>query len=266
MESRQYREIPAAVEARNEPRVFIALPCYGPMPCETVEALLRANSELPFPHTIRFLKGNSCVSSARNALAAQFLEGSCTHLLFVDSDMVFTPAQVIRLMSHSEAIVGGLYSQKQLKNSFNIQGRIGDDVRDWVMQVRRVGTGFLSIRRDVLEAMISAFGSEIEYIHAGYGLGEGHRQWNFFGVGVRLDEDGIPRLFSEDFYFCERARELGFKVYVDLRVILGHIGQVTFPLCGKWSMARKEQTQECERLAREGVLARAGKEHSGDKS
>jgi hypothetical protein len=114
-----------------------------------------------------------------------------------------------------------------------------DPVRD-LQEVRCVGTRFLLIRRDVFETMVAALGPSIEYISA-----EGDRRlWNFFPVGMHWNEDCISRYLSEDFYFCVRARELGFKVYVDLRVIPGHIGKVVFPLCEKWTRARDEQTQE----------------------
>ena len=239
----------------DKPNLFIAIPCYDTMQCETVEALLRIDRELPFPHTIRFCKGNSLVSSARNTLAAHFLAGTWTHLLFIDADIVFTPAQIVRLLSHNEAIVGGLYAKRHLhygeqgiETMFCADEIIGHDpVRD-LQEVRCVGTGFLSIRRDVFETMVAALGPSIEYVTAACDSREDHRKWIFFPVGMHLDEDGIQTYLSEDFYFCVRARELGFKVYVDLRVIPGHIGKVTFPLCEKWTKAREAQTQVCERL------------------
>jgi hypothetical protein len=92
--------------------------------------------------------------------------------------------------------------------------------------------------------MVAELGPSIEYISAD---GE-NRLWNFFPVGMHWGEDCMPRYYSEDFCFCVRARELGFTVYVDLRVIPGHIGKVTFPLCEKWTKASEEQTQVCERL------------------
>jgi hypothetical protein len=236
---------------KREPHVFIAMPCYGNMPCETVEALLRANKELPFPHTIRFHKGNSLVPSARNQLAADFMAGPWTHLLFIDSDIVFTPAQIVRLFSHNEPIIGGLYAQKLFKTRLCVDEEIKHDSSRHLMEVCHLGAGFLSIRRDVFETMIAALGPEIEYISTDTRTGRSRQQWDFFSIGIRWCEDGKPRYLSEDFYFCERARELGFKVYVDLRVMLGHIGQVTFPVWDKWSKASNRETQECERLAGE---------------
>ena len=100
--------------AVDKPDLFIAIPCYSAVPCAVVEALLRASKELPFQHTIRFCQGNSLVPLARNALVTDFLAGTWTHILFIDADVVFTPAQIIRLLSHNEAIIGGLYAQKSV--------------------------------------------------------------------------------------------------------------------------------------------------------
>ncbi len=44
--------------------------------------------------------------------------------------------------------------------------------------------------------------------------------------GEGKDPDGFPirEWISEDWYFCERARALGFKTMVDTRIALGHVG------------------------------------------
>jgi Methyltransferase domain len=41
-----------------------------------------------------------------------------------------------------------------------------------------------------------------------------------------LDPDGFPirEWISEDWYFCERARTLGYRTFVDTRIALGHVG------------------------------------------
>jgi hypothetical protein len=46
--------------------------------------------------------------------------------------------------------------------------------------------------------------------------------------------------WTEEFYFCERARAAGFKVLVDPQVALGHIGNVTIlpkKKDGVWGLA-----------------------------
>jgi hypothetical protein len=44
---------------------------------------------------------------------------------------------------------------------------------------------------------------------------------------LNLDPDGFPirEWISEDWYFCEVARSLGYKTFVDTRIALGHVGQ-----------------------------------------
>jgi hypothetical protein len=217
----------------EKPDLFIAIPCYDAMQCETVEALLRADRELPFPHVIRLHCGESLVTRARNRLASEFIKGNWTHLLFIDSDIIFTPEHITRLLSHGEDLVGGHYALKS--NAFwGCVSTLHDDVKQderGLIGVRGAGTGFLSIGRNVLERMIEALGAELEYEQ--YDNEGGGKAWDFFGVGVRHEPRGkhdVKRYYSEDWMFCARARELGFKVYLDAHVVLGHIGRINYPL------------------------------------
>jgi hypothetical protein len=90
---------------KREPNVFIAMPCYGEIPLEVVLAIMRVGG-LPFSHAIHLTPGDSLVSRARNRLAADFLESDCTHLLFIDSDIVFEPEDIIRLLENGPLEVG----------------------------------------------------------------------------------------------------------------------------------------------------------------
>jgi hypothetical protein len=56
-------------------------------------------------------------------------------------------------------------------------------------------------------------------------VNHGHDEWDFFPVGVVNKE-----YLSEDWYFCDKARALGFKVMLDTRVQLRHEGSAIFPL------------------------------------
>jgi hypothetical protein len=46
----------------------------------------------------------------------------------------------------------------------------------------------------------------------------------FFMPMIRKDGDGTPMYLTLDFAFSQRARDAGFKIYLDTRIILGHMG------------------------------------------
>jgi len=99
---------------------------------------------------------------------------TATHLLFVDADIGFTPDQVFRLIESGADVVAGVYPIKRV--NWNKARRMLQSDRpatpavalDYVLEiddpdhvvavsgftrVRYAGTGFLMIRRHVLETM-----------------------------------------------------------------------------------------------------------------
>jgi hypothetical protein len=59
----------------------------------------------------------------------------------------------------------------------------------------------------------------------------GRDEWHFWETGVVTGDKsatGEPEFLSEDWFFCERARELGVPVLVDRRIVLAHEGDKIF--------------------------------------
>jgi hypothetical protein len=62
------------------------------------------------------------------------------------------------------------------------------------------------------------------------GDGEPGSLWDFFKVGVwQCPKTGRRRLLSEDWWFCELAREAGYSVMMDERIVLKHVGTFVYP-------------------------------------
>ena len=129
-------------------------------------------------------------------------------------------------MSHDADIVGGVYFKKQVERVAVLEGFPGPvptGTPPDLLQVRFMGTGFLRVRRNVFEAMIEKWGDEMMYIDEG--TKEPH--WHFWPLAVEPKEH---RLLSEDWWFCHRANQLGFKVYADTKCVVEHLGTVAFPI------------------------------------
>lgn len=169
------------------------------------------------------------IMSARNTAAADFLESKCTHLMFIDADILFTAAHIEKLLAHDTYIVGGLYAKKAegpLKWVCNALPERPPIDESGLLQLKHLGTGFMMIHRVVLEKMVSELRDKIAYFEHEID----RKMWGFFHMPITQDDKGVPRLQSEDWHFCDVARELGFTVYGDTRVILKHIGTAVFPL------------------------------------
>ena len=166
------------------------------------------------------------VSRARNILTANFLETDCTHLLFVDADIAFSPADIARISSHAEPVVGGLYPLKNTKPAVEWCGNGLDtpapDRADGLRQVKYIGTGFLCIRRDAFERMIENDGAGLRYRQD---FPPHRTEYAFWRDSVRKG-----RFLTEDWTFCDAWNDLGGKVFADTQVVLRHAGRAEWPL------------------------------------
>ena len=215
-------------------KVFIAVPIFWYVDPMFFKCALKLQQELnTFGVHGQFAPafGDSAVGRARNYLTRLFLESDCTHMLFIDSDLVFGGEQIKRIMDHDEPIVGGLYVKKQEGPvSLVINGldtSTAAERPDGLMEVKYVGTGFVRIAREVFEKMIEVYGNDI-----GYKTDDDakHQEWDFWQMGVYKFTDGSKRWLSEDWYFCQRAIDLGYKIFVDRHIVLKHSGHALFPL------------------------------------
>jgi hypothetical protein len=200
------------------------------------------------------MNGDSLVNRARNNCANRFIKGSIMDvadkdgnpvkslvkfewMLFLDSDLMFSVDDVVRLYDLGRrmgpGIYAGVYPLKQVKPKivFNAaKGKRPD--AEGVCEVREAGTGFMLIHRNVFEQMQEKFRDEIEYL-ADTGDLQNPREtrYDFFTVGVRMDPvAGWKRFLSEDWYFCQRWREIGGKVIMHTGIEAKHIGTAVYPL------------------------------------
>jgi hypothetical protein len=212
-------------------KIFLALPIYGAVPAQFMQCMIRLSqaAKPPCQIKIRQLNGDSLVARARNTLTADFLASDCSHLMFVDSDLVFNVDQIGRLLKRDVPLIGGLYPKKQegdLRWVMNALEGEPEEVGQGLVQVKYIGTGFMLISRSVFEKMITFFGDRIQYKEDS----TGRIEHDFWSTGVYQFPDGTRRYLSEDWFFCQRWLDLGGAVWADTSVILQHIGQAVYPL------------------------------------
>ncbi len=141
--------------------------------------------------------------SRRNSIFRVAQEQEADYLLFIDSDQLFTPRDFDLLMTSQMDIVSGLYFVRAhppsktfpcaYKKDTNTLGyaNIKTYPKDSLCEVDTVGMGFCLISRKVLTAMDEPF--------------------------------DIQGKWGEDFIFCQRAQEAGFKIWVHTGASLGHV-------------------------------------------
>ena len=207
------------------PSILVCTPAYGGnMNFEYVLSLLRlekACQHAGITLDYSFLANESLIPRARNYLCAEFLEKShVTHLLFVDADIQFQPDDVIRMIRADVPVLGGLYPKKRLNWERMQLGKQTAPMLDYVIMpnnnsppitdiyqpqpVRFIGTGLMLIQRKVLNEMLDKEKDNPDFWY----WADNKKYFKFFDC---ITKDQI--YLSEDYFFCERWRELGGTVH-----------------------------------------------------
>lgn len=205
-------------------KVFVAIPCQGGFSAEFNASLINLVRTPPCRYRMSICKSPG-VGVSRNILTHEFLGSDADKLLMIDSDILFTPEHVKRIVSHEEPLVGGLYAKKE-KDGRVCCERLPDidpvpDERG-LIPLHYVGTGFMCATRELLNLMIKRY-PEIMYLEEG----TSKKMHDFWTVGVH---EGLRRYLTEDWWFCQRTIDLGFRVWGDSQVMLQHEGRAIYPL------------------------------------
>lgn len=161
-----------------------------------------------------FMQTGSLISRQRQELASMAIKSGATHILWLDSDMIFPPTVAEALLSHQLDIVACNYSTRSTPLKGVAYTKIGEweswlrsDETQHLCEVEGVGMGCMLVKSDVF--------SKIQ------------KPW--FEV---LWTEEFGDFIGEDFYFCQSSRTAGFKVLIDtvLSRQIKHVGVSEFDL------------------------------------
>jgi hypothetical protein len=206
--------------------LMIAVPAYdGKLSIQSAFALpvvafdsIKYGFEVHLAH----ISGSSIITRARNLLVKDFMKSECTDLLFIDADIHFKAQDVLRIlaMSDDKDVVAGAYPRRGGKTAFFTDIDYGDDgsvfMDDGLLRVKRVGTGFMLIRRHVLETLHNKHPEWAYYV-------DSEQAYHYSIFDFKSSQTGH---IGEDYLFCDRVREAGFKVHLDPEINLGHFGSI----------------------------------------
>ena len=193
-------------------KTLIAVPCMDMLPVGFVQSLLYMHKgDAP---TV-YLKPNSLVYDSRNLLSLYAIENKFDNVLWLDSDMMFPPDTLTNLLCHNEDMVSGLYVKRHDPNDPVLYEVIEEPKRNET-------TGYL-------EKDIRTYGDyprDAFFPVAGCGFGCVLTStkllkdvWDKFGPAF------TPYPWaSEDISFCYRVNQLGYTIWCDSTIPLGHIG------------------------------------------
>ena len=169
-------EIQVKLEDLKKNKLFVATPMYGGMAhglyIKSSLDLQSTMNKYGIETKFSFLFNESLITRARNYLVDEFLRSDFTHLLFIDSDIHYSPQDVIALMALDKDVIGGPYPKKAIKwrsiqsaikknpniDTGVLETLVGDYVFNPVrgtdkfsvtdpLQVLEIGTGFMMVKQ-----------------------------------------------------------------------------------------------------------------------
>lgn len=153
---------------------------------------------------IDFLLIQSCdIASSRTWLAKQALEKDATHLLFIDSDMLFPSDALDQLLAREKDIIGVEYNKRKFPLQ-TVTAYMPDVEKSETdpFKVGIAGTGFMLINMEVFK--------------------NPNLDKNWFSFARNADGENV---MGEDGWFCNTARQVGYDVWVDPAIRILHLGE-----------------------------------------
>ena len=190
-------------------KLLIAVPTYDYMHYQFVDCLTKLIRKLD-ADKVKFkvvFQGGTLVYVGRDKLAREAVKGGYTHVLWLDSDMIFTEDLLDDLMFSGKDFVTGIAHGRRAPHCSCIFKEIWPGVDRWegheypssAFKIGGCGFACVLVSTKIIEAVWDRNGTA------------------FFPM----------RELGEDLAFCKRATELGYEIWCEPSVWLGHIGHIT---------------------------------------
>jgi len=193
--------------ASERVKVFIGIPTTGEIRVELANWLLEIVKNPNYIFSV-YITGNSTIVHNRNRIVRNFLKSDAEWLMNIDSD-VSPPLDILDILKNGKKIIAPinfvwkswglapLISMKAKDRGYIVTDPDKANSPDRLVEVDGTGTTCLFVHREVIEKMKSP--------------------WFLFGY----DEKGAINL-GEDYYFCQRAKELGYGIWIDKKYQTNH--------------------------------------------
>ena len=142
------------------------------------------------------------------------------YIMWIDSDIVFTPEHFFKLLNHDKDIVSGLYMMND-----NIHYAT---VEDWDDEFFLKNGHFQFLNREMVQAkqgkLFTADYTGFGWVLTKKGVFESLEYPWFQPMWTEYNIDGkLVRDFTmEDVAFCKMIKQKGFDVWIDPTIIVGH--------------------------------------------
>lgn len=190
-------------------KILIAVPCMDQVPtpfCRSLAQLQKVGE------CVLAMKAGSLIYTSRNSLATMAIQMEADYVFWLDSDMVFPPDTLIRMLDTLKKndldILTGLYFRRVPPYTPVLFDQLE-------MRTKTVcaWSEFKTLPEELFEVGGCGFGCVL--MDTGVFLSVQAKHGNMFAP---MGNNG------EDLAFCMRARDCGYKIYCDPSIVCGHVG------------------------------------------
>ena len=241
------------VELKQKPwRIFVATPVHSEVSVHYARAILELQKECMKNNIlVSFsLIKSSLVTQGRNLCVSQFLEAKeqYTHLLFIDSDIEFSPNTIFEMLKRDKELIACPYPMKTFnwekmtkrvnrgevdnaeelsKAGFTFPLKVPnrDEIvsNQGVIELTHAPTGCMLIKREVFDKMMKAY-PEKEIQQPTIINGKETIRPFFYNFFDCIHDPETKNYFGEDFGFCRLWTKIGGKCYAYIMDEITHVG------------------------------------------
>lgn len=200
---------------------MIAVPCLDMIQVSFASSLIQMLGSGVLRDVSIAFEAGSLVHEARNRLALKAINEGYERVLWLDSDMVFTPELAEKLsedLDEGRDFVSAVYFMRRLPTKPMIAKSL-----DWYEHDTLGAQEYVEIYEDYPKEQIFAI--------AGCGFGAVMMKTELLkqiAVNFRCGPfTPMPRL-SEDYSICWRLKQMGVDMYADSRIPVGHCGMKVY--------------------------------------
>ena len=236
-------------------KLFVATPVHSDVSIHYMQSVFKLQAlcnQRNIPIMLQLMK-SSLVTQGRNLCVSHFLNSDFTHLLFIDSDILFNAKSIFTMLEKDKDVLSIPYPMKiiqwdkilnkwrdipsmnheQACTSGNmypvrIKGDESDiEVKEGIIELSHSMTGCMMIKREALEKMKKAY-PDLTIKQKTMVDGERVDKANLYNFFDTYYDPETKLYFGEDFAFSRLWTKIGGKCLALITEYITHVGEYQF--------------------------------------
>jgi GT2 family glycosyltransferase len=199
-------------------KVTIGIPTNRGLRPKMAQAVLELVAHGGYDFHILVAEEGYTIAENRNYIAVQACNNKSDYLLFIDDDMVFPPDTLDRLLAHKKEIVSIAYHSRGSKDKIKL-------VENDIMAIAETEKGkYINFEtnndpkyKQLFECFAGGTGTMLIKTEVFLKTKRPWFEFTYFENGKCKE--------GEDWNFCFKAKEAGYKIWCDPTLKVGHIGE-----------------------------------------